>query len=129
MLIRKVDLRYGQWILIYGASSGVGSAAIQIAKTVGARIITTAGSDEKFSLADKMGADFVIDYKNHSISTTVKDITFGRGVDVVFEHTGRKPGWIPCVRSAGVENWSHAAQQQGRLQKLTSVPFLSNSSS
>jgi len=129
MLIRKVDLRYGQWILIYGASSGVGSAAIQIAKTVGARIITTAGSDEKFSLADKMGADFVIDYKNHSISTTVIDITFGRGVDVVFEHTGRKPGWIPCVRSAGVENWSHAVQQQGRLQKLTSVPFLSNSSS
>jgi len=98
MLKRKVDLRYGQWILIYGASSGVGGAAIQIAKAFGAKIITTAGSSEKAGLAKNLGADYIINYQNESISRTVKEITAGRGVDVVFEHTGRKT-WVDSLRS------------------------------
>ncbi len=98
MLKRKVDLKYGQWILIYGASSGVGSAAIQIAKAFGARIITTAGSHEKTTPAKELGADFVINYQTDSISSTIKEITSGRGVDVVFEHTGQKT-WADSLRS------------------------------
>jgi NADPH:quinone reductase-like Zn-dependent oxidoreductase len=88
MLVARAELQPGEDILILGAGSGVGSAAIQIAKFFGARVITTAGSDEKLDKAKELGADHVINHKSQKIRDEVRRITNKRGVDVVFEHVG-----------------------------------------
>ena len=88
MLMRKTDISNAAWVLIYGASSGIGSAAISIAKHFGVKIITTIGSEDKREHAVKLGADYIINYKNESVGKTVKEITRGEGVDIVFEHPG-----------------------------------------
>jgi NADPH:quinone reductase-like Zn-dependent oxidoreductase len=75
-------------VLVLGAGSGVGTAAIQIAKFFGARVITTAGSDAKLEKARQLGADHVINHKSQKIRDEVRRITNKRGVDVVFEHVG-----------------------------------------
>jgi NADPH:quinone reductase-like Zn-dependent oxidoreductase len=98
MLVQKANLKKGDWVLIYGASSGVGSMAIQIAKAFDANVITTVGSDEKRILAQKLGADHIINYKKESVGRTTKDLTNGKGVDIVFEHTGAST-WVDSLRS------------------------------
>ncbi len=101
MLTRKTSVKSGDILLIYGASSGVGSAAIQFAKAKGATVITTAGSPEKMAMAKKLGADHVIDYKNKPVGKTVKELTAGRGVDTVIEHTGAAT-WPDSLRSLSI---------------------------
>jgi NADPH:quinone reductase-like Zn-dependent oxidoreductase len=88
MLIDRAQLQPGEDVLVLGAGSGVGSAAIQIAKFFGARVITTAGSDAKLEKARQLGADYVINHKTKRIRDEVRRITNKRGVDVVFEHVG-----------------------------------------
>ena len=88
MLVSRAQLQPGEDVLILGAGSGVGSAAIQIAKFFGARVIATAGSDEKLAKARELGADQVINHKTQKIREEVRRITQNRGVDVVFEHVG-----------------------------------------
>jgi len=88
MLITRAQLQPGEDVLILGAGSGVGSAAIQIAKFFGARVITTAGSDAKLEKARQLGADHVINHKTQKIREEIRRITSKRGVDVVFEHVG-----------------------------------------
>jgi NADPH:quinone reductase-like Zn-dependent oxidoreductase len=88
MLVARADLQPGEDVLILGAGSGVGSAAIQIAKFFGARVIATGGSDEKLAKARRLGADHVINHKMHKVRDEVRRITNKRGVDVVFEHVG-----------------------------------------
>jgi len=88
MLIARAELQPGEDLLILGAGSGVGSAAIQIAKFFGARVITTAGTDEKLQKAKQLGADYLINHKTQKIRDEVRRITNKRGVDVVFEHVG-----------------------------------------
>jgi len=87
MLVKRAKLKENEFVLIYGATSGVGSAAIQIAKDINAKIITTVGNKDKFNYAYDIGADFVVDHSKPYISI-IKDITNGKGVDVVFEHIG-----------------------------------------
>jgi NADPH:quinone reductase-like Zn-dependent oxidoreductase len=88
MLLVRAELQPGDDVLILGAGSGVGSAAIQIAKFFGARVIATAGTDEKLAKARELGADHVIHHKSQKIREEVRNITSKRGVDVVFEHVG-----------------------------------------
>ena len=88
MLVTRAQLQPGDDVLILGAGSGVGTAAIQIAKFFGARVITTAGSDEKLEKARRLGADHLINHKSQKIRDEVRRITNKRGVDVVFEHVG-----------------------------------------
>lgn len=88
MLITRAQLQPGEDVLLLGASSGVGSAAIQIAKFFGARVIATAGSDQKLAKAKELGADHFINHKSQKIRDEVRRITNKRGVDVVFEHVG-----------------------------------------
>lgn len=88
MLVARAELQPGEDVLILGAGSGVGSAAIQIAKFFGARVIATAGSDEKLAKARQLGADHLINHKTQKIREEVRRITNRRGVDVVFEHVG-----------------------------------------
>jgi NADPH:quinone reductase-like Zn-dependent oxidoreductase len=88
MLVGRAQLQPGEDVLILGASSGVGSAAIQIAKFFGARVIATAGTAEKHQLPKRHGADHGINHKSQKIREEVRRITSKRGVDVVFEHVG-----------------------------------------
>jgi len=88
MLITRAELQPGEDVLILGAGSGVGSAAIQIAKFFGARVIATAGTEEKLEKARQLGADQTINHKSQKIRDEVRRITGKRGVDVVFEHVG-----------------------------------------
>jgi NADPH:quinone reductase-like Zn-dependent oxidoreductase len=88
MLVSRAELQPGEDVLILGAGSGVGSAAIQVAKFFGARVLTTAGSDAKLAKAKELGADHLINHKTQKILEEVRRITGKRGVDVVFEHVG-----------------------------------------
>ncbi|MEE2939262.1 MAG: zinc-binding dehydrogenase [Planctomycetota bacterium] len=88
MLHTRADLKSGETVLILGAASGVGSAGIQIAKVAGARVIATAGSEEKRALGAALGADEVLDHRDPEWPKRVKALTEGRGCEVVFEHIG-----------------------------------------
>lgn len=103
MLVTRANVQPGEDVLIHAAGSGVGSIAIQIAKLRGARVITTAGSDEKLLRARELGADEVINYTNDEWPREVKRLTDRKGVDVVFEHTGAAtwPGSISSLKNNG----------------------------
>jgi len=88
MLVSRAKLRQGQWVLVLGAGSGVGSAAIQIARMFHCNVIATAGDDSKMQKARELGADHTIDHYKQKISDEVKRITNKRGVDITFEHVG-----------------------------------------
>jgi NADPH:quinone reductase-like Zn-dependent oxidoreductase len=88
MLVTLTRIQPGETVLIHGAGSGVGSAAIQIAKLWGAHIITTAGADDKLAKARELGAAETINYRTHDFAEEVNRLTDKRGVDIVFEHTG-----------------------------------------
>ena len=98
MLVGKAKLRAGQTVLVLGAGSGVGSAAIQICKMLGALVVTTAGDERKLAKARDLGADHAIDHYKQKISDEVKRITNRRGVDIVFEHVGTAT-WAECIKS------------------------------
>jgi NADPH2:quinone reductase len=87
-LVKKAALRPGETALVQAAGSGVGMAGVQIAKHVGARVIATAGSEEKLARARDLGADDTINYRTADFSEAVRAITGGRGVDVVLESVG-----------------------------------------
>jgi NADPH:quinone reductase-like Zn-dependent oxidoreductase len=98
MLMTRAQLRAAETVLVLGAGSGVGTAAIQIAKAAGARVIATAGSDAKLAKARELGADDVINHSTQKIADEVKKLTNRRGVQVVFEHTGEAT-WEDSIRS------------------------------
>jgi len=98
MLVGLAKLRPGGKVLILGAGSGVGSAAIQISKLLGAEVISTAGDERKLAKARELGADHTIDHYNQKISDEVKRITNRRGVDIVFEHVGEAT-WPESLKS------------------------------
>ena len=97
MLVSRAKIQHGQTVLVWGAGSGVGTAAIQICKMLGCTVITTAGGERKLDLARELGADYALDHYKQKISEEVKKIVKG-GVDVVFEHTGEKT-WPESLRS------------------------------
>ncbi len=88
MLVTRARLGAGETCLVIGAGSGVGSAAIQVAKHLGARVIATAGTAAKLERAKQLGADAGIDHATQDIVTESRHHTDKRGVDVVFEHVG-----------------------------------------
>ena len=88
MLIKRAKLQPTETVLIYGGSSGVGSAAIQICRELGAKVIATAGNDEKCGYSEKMGAHHSLNHNQDKWLDEVKNITNQRGVNVVFEHIG-----------------------------------------
>jgi len=98
MLFTRARLQPGEDVLVIGAGSGVGSAAIQIAKLVGARVIATAGADWKLEKAKALGADEVINHSRQSLSAEVRRFTGKRGVDVIVEHVGAAV-WEECFNS------------------------------
>ena len=98
MLVGRAGVRPGQTVLVLGASSGVGTAAIQIAKLFHCRVITTAGDETKLEKARALGADYGIDHYRQKISEEVRKITSKQGVDIVIEHVGVAT-WEESVKS------------------------------
>jgi len=98
MLVGNARLRAGQTVLVLGAGSGVGTAAIQICKMLGADVIATAGDERKMAKARELGADHTIDHYKQKIAEEVRRITSKRGVDIVFEHVGTAT-WADSIRS------------------------------
>jgi NADPH:quinone reductase-like Zn-dependent oxidoreductase len=98
MLVGLAGIRQGQTVLILGGSSGVGIAAIQIAKLFHCRVITTAGNEEKLAKARALGVDYGIDHYKQKISEEVRKITKKEGVDIVFEHVGAAT-WDESMKS------------------------------
>jgi NADPH:quinone reductase-like Zn-dependent oxidoreductase len=98
MLLTRAELQAGEEVLVLGAGSGVGSAAIQIAKMFGCRVFATGGNEAKLGKARELGADEVINHKTQSIKSEVRRLTGKHGVDVVFEHVGTAT-WDDSVAS------------------------------
>jgi NADPH:quinone reductase-like Zn-dependent oxidoreductase len=98
MLVRKAEVQPGEDVLVLAAGSGVGSAAIQIAKLFGARVIATASTEAKLEMARELGADEVINYAEQDFLAEVRRLTDGRGVDIVFEHVGEAT-WEKSIKS------------------------------
>jgi len=87
-LVDRAALKAGETVLVLGAAGGVGTAAIQIAKAVGARVIAAASSDEKCSFCKELGADAAINYTTQNIRDELKALTGGKGPDVVYDPVG-----------------------------------------
>lgn len=87
-LLDRAALKSGETVLILGAAGGVGTAAIQIAKAVGARVVAAASSDEKCELCRSLGADATINYATANIREDIKRLTDGKGPDVVYDPVG-----------------------------------------
>lgn len=98
MLVDQAKIQPGEDVLILAAGSGVGSAAIQIAKLFGARVIATASSDAKLEKAQQLGADETINYQKLDFLSEVKRLTHKKGVEIVVEHVG-KSTWEQSIKS------------------------------
>ncbi len=103
MLVTLARVRSGDEVLVMGAGSGVGSAAVQIAKLFGARVIATASTDDKLGKAKRLGADDGINYASQDLVGEVRRLTAKRGVDIIFEHVGGPvlEKLIPILASGG----------------------------
>jgi NADPH2:quinone reductase len=87
-LHRRAHLRPGEVLLVHAGAGGVGSAAIQLGRTAGARVIATAGGPDKVRVCKQLGAELAIDYREHDFVDAVKEFTGGRGADVVYDPVG-----------------------------------------
>ena len=125
-LINRAGIRAGQTVLIHAAGSGVGSAAIQVARLAGATVITTASTEEKLRQAQELGAHYIINYAREDFTQKVLDVTDGRGVDIVMEHIGGEvlTKSLQCLKKDGliVTVGGHG----GEVVPLDVVPFFRN---
>ena len=103
MLFDNAKLEPGESILIHAGGSGIGTAAILMAKAIGCTVYTTVGDDEKGRKARELGADFVVNYKTERFEGEVRQMTKRKGVDVVFEHVGADTwnGSLLCLKRGG----------------------------
>jgi alcohol dehydrogenase len=103
MLFDNAKLEPGETILVHAGGSGIGSTAIKMAKAIGCTVITTVGDDAKAEKAKALGADHVINYRTERFTTIVRKLTAKKGVDVVFEHTGKDtfPGSLLALKRGG----------------------------
>jgi NADPH:quinone reductase-like Zn-dependent oxidoreductase len=98
MLVDRAALSHGETVLVHAGGSGVGSAAIQIARMWNATVVATAGNDGKAARARELGANHSINYSRESVAKRVREITNGRGADIVVEHVGEAT-WDDSLRS------------------------------
>jgi NADPH:quinone reductase-like Zn-dependent oxidoreductase len=103
MLFDNAKLEPGESILVHAGGSGIGTAAIRMAKAIGCTVYPTVGDDEKGAKAKALGADFVVNYKTERFEGEVRQLTKRKGVDVVFEHVGADTwnGSLLCLKRGG----------------------------
>ncbi len=102
-LVYRAGLRPGETLLVHAAAGGVGIAAVQIGKALGARVIATAGGPDKLAVARRAGADELIDYRAESWVDRVREVTGGRGADVIYDSVGGDvfDGSLKCIAWSG----------------------------
>lgn len=103
-LVDKTALRPGEWVLVMGAAGALGSFCVQVAKSLGGRVIAAAGSDRRVEAALALGADHGVDYRGENLRERVREITGGEGVDVVCENIGDPELWdaaFDCLAQRG----------------------------
>lgn len=126
VLINRGGLQAGQSVLIQAAGSGIGSAAVQVARLAGATIFATASSDAKLERARALGAQHLINYRKENFAERVRELTGGKGVDVVMEHVGGEvfTRSLQCLKRDGilVTVGAHA----GEVVPLDIIPFFRN---
>ncbi|WLR59345.1 zinc-dependent alcohol dehydrogenase family protein [Guptibacillus hwajinpoensis] len=137
-LIDRMNVKPGQNVLIHGATGGVGHIAIQIAKSLGAIVYTTASTNEKMKMGQELGADYAINYKETSVEEYVNQYTDGKGFDAVFDTVGgdnmeksfqavRNGGDVACIVGSGKHDitqlYVKSASYHGVLML---VPMLTN---
>lgn len=104
------EVKPGDWVLLHAAAGGAGLLMTQVLKVIGARVIGTAGGQDKVAIVKSLGADHVIDYRSESSKDwvdLVKEITNGRGVDVVYDSVGKDTweGSLEVVKRKGTVVW------------------------
>ncbi|HUZ75470.1 MAG TPA: zinc-binding dehydrogenase [Stellaceae bacterium] len=104
LLCNEARLKPGEWLLVMGAAGNLGTVGIQIAKNViGARVIATAGSDERVAIGLGLGADYGINYRTHDLRDEVLRITGGKGVDVVYDNIANPEALPKAFRALGYD--------------------------
>ncbi|GAB6901737.1 zinc-binding dehydrogenase [Kineosporia succinea] len=101
-LYRRAAVRVGEWVVVFGAAGGLGSAAVQLALAAGAKVVAVVGSDEKFKVARALGANVVLHRQQHDIEAAVRELTGGKGAQVVFDPVGGPMFELSC-RLVGFE--------------------------
>jgi len=96
----RADLQPGETLAVLGASGGVGQAAVEIGKAMGARVIACASSDDKLEFCRKLGADETLNYTDEDLKTRLKELTDGKGVDVIYDPVGADLA-EPALRAIG----------------------------
>ena len=122
LLFLTYPLKRGETALVHAAAGGVGSLLVPWARSLGARVIGTAGGATKCALAREYGCDEVIDYTTADFVTAVKNITDGRGVDVVYDSVGKTtlPGSLDCLRRRGMlVSFGNASGKPAPVDPLT----------
>jgi NADPH:quinone reductase-like Zn-dependent oxidoreductase len=99
MLVTRAGLKDGEWVLAWGAGSGIGSATLVIGKALGARVVATSSSEAKLERARGLGADVTVNHATGDVLEAVKEATDGAGVDVVVEHVGEAT-WQTSLQAA-----------------------------
>jgi len=89
MLVTKAAVQPEEWVLVWGSGGGVATAALQLAKALGANVVVTSSSAEKLARAAELGADVTVNHETDDVVAAVKEATDGRGADVVVEHVGQ----------------------------------------
>jgi len=105
MMITRGQVKQGELVLILGASGGVGTGCVQLAKSAGAKVIACSSSPEKLTALETLGADYVVNYLEEDFSKQAWEISGRKGVDVIINYTGGDT-WVPSIR---------ALRHQGRL--------------
>jgi NADPH2:quinone reductase len=102
-LVRRAALQPGEWLLVHGAAGGVGLAAVQLGKALGARVIATAGTPEKLEVAREAGADVLVNYQSEDWVERVKAVTGDEGADVIYDPVGGDvfDGSTKCIAFEG----------------------------
>jgi len=102
MLVTRARLQEGEWVFTWGIGSGVSTAALAIAKALGARVIVTSSSEEKLARARELGADLAVNHATDDVYEAVKEATGGHGIDVLVEHVGEAT-WKQSLNRAARE--------------------------
>ncbi len=118
-LKQRANLQPGETLVVLGASGGVGLAAVELAKITGARVIACASTDEKLALCKEYGADEVINYSTEDLKSRIKELTGGKGADVVYDAVGG-PNTEKALRALG---WNGRLLVVGFVAGIPSIPL------
>jgi len=119
-LVQRGRLKAGEWLLVTGAAGGMGLAAVQLGKALGARVIAAASSDEKLKVCKQVGADAVVNYKTQNMKEAVGEITGGEFCDVIYDPVGGDvfDQCVRCVASKGLARLLVVGFADGRIPTL-----------